>query len=193
MATTKKLNSTYTIDTADVVITGNLTVNGAQTAIETTNTKLKDNIIVLNDGETGAGVTLNTSGILINRGTSLGVSLLWNEGTQKWQVTQDGTTYVNVVSSTTGVTTVFDDKNPKLGGNLNTNGYSLYSGTGNNIFSGNIQVTNTAGTPGAVSGATVLYAATPGGGTAGVYVVNSSAVNQELITKTRSLGLSLLL
>jgi hypothetical protein len=53
----------------DVVITGSLTVLGTLTSLETTNTTITDNIIVLNQDESGAGVTLGTSGIEIDRGT----------------------------------------------------------------------------------------------------------------------------
>lgn len=54
----------------DTIITGNLTVLGTSTTIDSTNTSINDNIIILNDGETNVGVTLNgsTSGIRIDRG-----------------------------------------------------------------------------------------------------------------------------
>lgn len=53
-----------------VVITGNLDVLGTTTTIESTNTSIADNIIILNDGESNVGVTINgsTSGIRIDRG-----------------------------------------------------------------------------------------------------------------------------
>jgi hypothetical protein len=53
----------------DVVITGSLTVLGTTTSLETTNTQISDNIIVLNKGEDGAGVTLGASGLEIDRGS----------------------------------------------------------------------------------------------------------------------------
>ena len=52
----------------DVTITGDLTVNGTLTSISTTNTEITDNVILLNDGETGAGVTGGTSGIEVDFG-----------------------------------------------------------------------------------------------------------------------------
>ena len=193
MAAVKKLNTSYTIDTTDVIITGNLTVQGSQTAIETTNTVLKDNIILLNDGESGAGVTLGTAGVLIDRGTLPNVAIRWNESFDKWQVTNDGTIYSNLVASSTGLTAIIEDLTPTLGGNLNTNSWTISSNVGNVKFDGNIQINNTAVAPTAVTNATVAYAATPGAGTSGVYVVNSSAVNEELITKKRAFAFSILL
>lgn len=193
MAAVKRLNTSYTIDTTDVIITGNLTVQGSQTAIETTNTTLKDNVIVLNDGEVGVGVTLGTAGIIIDRGLADNVELNWNESFDKWQVTSDGTTYSNVVASSTGLTKLIDDVAPVLGGNLNTNSYTISSNVGNVNFDGNVQLNDTATAPTAISNATVLYASIPGSGKSGIYVVNGSALNEELITKTRAFGFSILL
>ena len=193
MAAVKKLNTSYTIDTTDVIITGNLTVQGSQTAIETTNTTLKDNIIVLNDGETGAGVTLGTAGIAVARGSLANVALRWNELINKWELTNDGSTYSIITSSTSGGTILIDDLAPALGGNLNTNGYTILANVGNVKFGGNIQINNTLVAPTAVAGATVVYAATPGAGASGVFVVNGEAVNEELITKKRAFAFSILL
>ena len=68
----------------NAVILGNLTVSGTTTYLNTTNTQVSDNVIVLNYGESGAGVTLITSGIEIDRGTDLNKSLLWNDNIDKW-------------------------------------------------------------------------------------------------------------
>jgi hypothetical protein len=53
-----------------VVVNGNFSVLGVQTAIESVNATIKDNILILNSGETGPGVTQGTSGIMIARGNS---------------------------------------------------------------------------------------------------------------------------
>jgi hypothetical protein len=70
----------------NVVIAGNFTVTGTTTNVETTNTNITDNVITLNQGESGAGVTLGTAGIEIERGTSTNKTLVWNETTDKWTV-----------------------------------------------------------------------------------------------------------
>ena len=193
MAAVKKLNTSYTIDTTDVIITGNLTVQGSQTSIQTTNTTLKDNIIVLNAGEVGAGVTLGSAGIAVARGSLANVAVRWNETLDRWELTNDGTTYAAINSSSTGTFALIDDLTPILGGNLNTNSWTISSNVGNVKFGGNIQINNTAVAPTAVTGATVVYAATPNSGASGVYVVNGEAVNEELITKKRAFAFSILL
>ena len=56
-------------ETGTVEISGNLLVKGDQTTVNTATLDIEDNIITLNSGETGAGITLNSAGIKINRGT----------------------------------------------------------------------------------------------------------------------------
>ena len=56
-------------ETGTVEISGNLLVRGDQTTVNTATLDIEDNIITLNSGETGAGITLNSSGIKIERGT----------------------------------------------------------------------------------------------------------------------------
>ena len=76
---------TITLDTGTGVgtlaVTGNLQVAGTQTTVNSTNLDITDNIIVLNKGETGAGVTENTSGIQIDRGTATDALIIFDEQT----------------------------------------------------------------------------------------------------------------
>jgi hypothetical protein len=65
-----------------VTITGDLEVLGKTTTIESEDLSLKDNIIYLNVGETGTGVSAlkgGKSGIQIDRGSLPDVTVLWNE------------------------------------------------------------------------------------------------------------------
>ena len=77
-----KDNTGITI-TSDVTIQGDLTV-GTWHATTITDTDITDNIIVLNKGETGAGVTVtgNRSGIEIDRGTANNASLVFDDSNQ---------------------------------------------------------------------------------------------------------------
>jgi hypothetical protein len=65
----------------DVVITGDLTVLGKSTVVESDTLAIKDNIIIINQGETGDGVSTlgTTAGIEIDRGSATDVSILWDE------------------------------------------------------------------------------------------------------------------
>lgn len=63
-----------------VIVSGDLLVQGNTTTVQSETMTVKDNIIVLNSGETGAGVTLGSSGILIDRGPSTpDAELVWDE------------------------------------------------------------------------------------------------------------------
>jgi hypothetical protein len=56
-------------DTGTVEISGNLLVKGETTTVNTAELNIEDNIITLNSGETGAGITLGEAGIEIERGS----------------------------------------------------------------------------------------------------------------------------
>ena len=68
----------------DVVVAGDLTVQGTTTSIETTNTTITDNVIVLNEGEVGAGITATTAGIEIDRGSESNVTFVYDDSVDKW-------------------------------------------------------------------------------------------------------------
>jgi hypothetical protein len=65
----------------DVVITGDLTVLGKSTIVQSETLAIKDNIVYINQGETGDGVSTlgTTAGIEIDRGNATDVSILWDE------------------------------------------------------------------------------------------------------------------
>jgi len=85
-----------------MVIAGNLTVNGTTVTLNTETTVIEDNIILLNSGVT-TGPTLN-AGIEVERGTSDNVSILWNETTDKWTFTNNGSTYSDFISAASNIT-----------------------------------------------------------------------------------------
>jgi len=78
----------------DVVVQGNLTVSGTTTTVNTETINLADNIITLNSNE--AGTPSQNGGIEIERGTETNVALRWNETSDKWEVTTDGTNYFEI-------------------------------------------------------------------------------------------------
>ena len=87
----------------DVTIDGNLTVTGTTSTVESTNTTITDNIIVLNQDEVGAGVTLGTAGIEIDRGTQDNAQLIWDEPTDTWKLKIGSTVTDTLTGSWTGL------------------------------------------------------------------------------------------
>ena len=73
-----------------VIVQGNLTVNGTTTTVNSNTVAIGDSIMVLNNDETGT--PSENTGFEIERGTSTNVSLLWNEGTDYWQINDGSTT-----------------------------------------------------------------------------------------------------
>jgi len=62
-----------------VYMTGNLVVKGSQTTVDSTNLAVTDNIIEVNSGEQGAGVTLGTAGLQIDRGSYVDTQIVFDE------------------------------------------------------------------------------------------------------------------
>lgn len=69
----------------DLVVSGNLTVQGDTTTLNTATLTVEDNIIVLNSNSAGASAGVN-AGIEVNRGGDPTAELRWNETTDKWQI-----------------------------------------------------------------------------------------------------------
>ena len=89
----------FTVDaaTGDVVVGGNLTVNGDTTTLNTTELQIEDNKVTLNSNVT-ASPTLD-AGIIVERGTSTDSAINWNETTDKWEQNRAGTSTVIAVST----------------------------------------------------------------------------------------------
>jgi hypothetical protein len=203
--------SNITLDSDFVFVTGNLTVIGNTTTVTSNNLTISDNVIVLNRGESGAGVTKGNAGILIDRGTQIAAQLQWAESYKTWQVSGNSAVFANILVSSTGnvgLTRVQDDPAPALGGNLVVGAYALISNTNivvsgntlvfqantNSVF-GNIQVNylgaNTVVTAG--SNSTVMYGKTTFSGGSGLWVINPTiSAADELITVNKALAFGLL-
>lgn len=110
----------------NLTVTGDLTVSGTTTTVNTTNLDITDNVITLNNGETGAGVTAGTSGIEVDRGSETNSSLVWDETTDRW-VSSGGfeaTSYVGDGASLTNVSH-YDDTTANFTGELQYGGVEV--------------------------------------------------------------------
>ena len=95
---------TGTLTANDVTVSGNLTVSGTTTSINTETLTVDDNIIVLNNNVTASPT--EDAGIEVERGTSANVAIRWNETSDVWEITNDGTTYSDIATtSSVGITT----------------------------------------------------------------------------------------
>ena len=95
LANTKFNNSGGTIS-GDVVVSGNLRVDGDRAQFFVSSISIEDNLIDIATDQTGAP-SLN-SGIRVIRGDESPVLLRWNESNDYWQFTNDGISYSNIGS-----------------------------------------------------------------------------------------------
>jgi len=81
----------------NLTVAGDLVISGTTTTINTETLVVEDNIIIINKGHgLGSATPNNVSGIEIDRGSSLNVSIRWNETDDKWQLTNDGINYSDI-------------------------------------------------------------------------------------------------
>ena len=106
----------------DVTVSGNLTVSGAVTTKLSETVNIEDNIITLNSNETGSPT--ENAGVEVERGTSANVLVRWNETSNRWEFTNDGTTYYNIPLSTEYTNNVGDITGVTAGDGLSGGGTS---------------------------------------------------------------------
>jgi hypothetical protein len=87
---------TVTVDD-NLIVSGNLTINGTTTTVNTATLNVSDNIVVLNNDVTGSPT--ENAGVEVERGTSANVFIRWNETSDKWEITEDGSNYANIATT----------------------------------------------------------------------------------------------
>ena len=148
-ATVVRTSGTQTIAGAktfsnDAIFNGNLTVNGTQTILNTETLTVDDNLIVLNNNESGTPSA--DAGLEVERGTSTNVKLQWDESADVWQQTRDGSAFhtIYIESEIEGFFSANDAGG--LGSfSYNNAGQFTYTGPSNSDITGLISVTDSGG------------------------------------------------
>jgi len=81
----------------NLIITGNLTVQGNTANLSVNHLYVQDNIIDINAEVTGTPTS--NAGIRVVRGDEPAVLLRWNESSTRWQVTNNGSDYLSLVGN----------------------------------------------------------------------------------------------
>ena len=227
MSTTKRILGDYNINTIDssgsaageVTVTtevfrvkGDLVVTGETSSVSETNLNVSNNTIMLNEGETGAGVTLGEAAVVIDRGTlndgtsGYGAGIRFNETTDAWQLSVDGNVWSDIGFTSggggTALTDVVQDTTPQLGGDLDVNGQSIVSVSGGDIviapdtggdvyIDADLKLKLRTGDPTAEAGYNILYHKTEGSGGSGVYF-RTTSTNDELVSKAKAIVYSII-
>ncbi len=215
--TTSGADSNVTVTTHSLTVAGNLIVTGSKTEVETTNSTISDNTIVLNKDETGAGITATTGGLEIERGTATNVTMLYDDSIDSFTF-KEGSSLTTVSGGTPTTATHLTTKayvdglasGVALTGSTNNTittvtGANAITGEANLTFDGSTLAVAGATTvsgnittdgllrltqttdPSAVSGKSLVYAKAPGGGGTGVYVQAPSGSAQEMVSKSKAI------
>lgn len=91
------VNANTMIVNRDLLVYGNLTVEGNSTTLNVHTLEIEDFDIVLNSNTSGSPT--NNSSITVDRGTSSNTFLRWNENIDRWGWSDDGTVMYNFVSA----------------------------------------------------------------------------------------------
>ena len=185
MLTAKRFTGDFSLESIDsgivylsavgdeVIVRGDLTVQGTTTTVDSDDLAVTDNKITLNNGETGSGVTHPSgfAGILIDRGTATDSCIVWDETNDAWVLDNgDGAGAVNEIATTpiggTFLTNVVEDTTPQLGGDLDVNLNGIIATSNNNLpltvsGSGNIVLTTAATGEIQAAGPLLLQGAAP--------------------------------
>lgn len=171
----------------DVVIAGNLTVNGTTTTVNTETINLADNIITLNSNYTGSTPTEN-GGIEIERGTIANVSLVWNESTDRWTFTNDGSTFYNIpISGDATVTSIsISQGNGITVADTSVGTVKSFIVSANNASETAVGVIELATQAEVNAGTDTVRAVTPA--TLATYIANQAAADSYAVTLTATSG-----
>lgn len=187
-------SSNVVVTAHTLIVNGNLRAVGTVATVATTNTTVTDNIITLNQGETGAGVTAVYSGIEVDRGSLAKVALRWNEALDRWELTSDGSVYAPINTTVGTITKVRDDPTPQLGGNLDVLAQTVFSSNNAVVkFDSNLSVKERTVNPASITGYNTIYAKPAAGGGTGLYVTSQYVANQELVSKTKAIVYALIM
>ena len=142
----------------DLTVQGNLIIDGGAGNLSVTSLSVQDNIIDLSAETTGTPTA--NAGIRVIRGDDPAVQLRWNEPSDVWQYTTDGTNYLNIVGTTaagntalgnlatanylTGTLTTASQPNVTSVGTLSSLTVTGTATAGNLSTGGNLSVTGNA-------------------------------------------------
>ena len=112
------------ISAANAVFSGNLTVSGTTTSVQTTNIDVSDSIMNLSKGAASGANASNDGGFIVERGSSeSNVAFIWDEGDDKFKVLSTSATAASSDISGTDSSAALAD----LDANLYHNGVELGS------------------------------------------------------------------
>lgn len=187
MAETKRVSDRYKISSPSIVLDGNVQITGSSTSVDVITSIISDTTITLNAGETGAGVSTlgTTASIIVDRGTLPSVSIRWNETTDKWQLTTDGSSYVDIVTGASSAAGVSGSVQYNTAGGLDGEAAFVYDSALNTLNVSNVVIGNNEITTSNTNGNLIIAA--NGSGTINVLNVSSLSYQGSTPSSTASI------
>jgi hypothetical protein len=96
--TSNDITSATVTVSRNAVISGDLTVNGTTTTINSGTLSIADTAIILNSDFTSGTPSANAE-ITVTRGDSNSTAIRWNETSDVWQTTNDGSVYNDILTT----------------------------------------------------------------------------------------------
>eukprot|EP00798_Chlamydomonas_sp_ICE-L_P000872 gene872-biopygen4468 len=142
MEATKEIVMTAPMTTvsSNMTISGDLIVNGSNFTVNTQTVTVEDNIILLNSGQVGSGVSKGESGFSIDRGDSIKYQLLFRESDDKFVMGPQG--YLVPIATENFATEASNITSGVLGTARGGTGVTLSTGSGCNVLSDNATMSN---------------------------------------------------
>lgn len=132
---------------SNVVFTADVVMSGSVFRANTITLEIGDNIIQLNRDLWGNVAPSENAGVDINRGSSANVSILWNETSDTWTLTEDGSTFRRIwhegYSNASAITTGTIPSARVAGSYTGITGVGIITA---GYWGGNIVLANTGGT-----------------------------------------------
>ena len=91
---------TGTVNASGLILSGDLTVNGTTTTVNSNTVNIGDSLITLNSDETYSAT--QDAGIEVERGTDANVSLIWDETNNRWTVGSETFVAATFIGALTG-------------------------------------------------------------------------------------------
>lgn len=126
------VGTTSNVTFNNLVVSGDLTVSGSVTTVNTETINLADNIITLNSNE--AGTPTQNAGIEIERGTEANKSFYWEEATDRWTFGSESVVASQFIGNASTASTLATARTITLDGDV----------SGSVAFNGGSNVTITA-------------------------------------------------
>ena len=90
----------HTTTSGNLTVNGNLTVSGTTTTVNSETVSIADNFMLLNSNQSTSTAGTEHAGIEVNRGSLDNAVLRWSETADRWQFSDDGSTWYNIPKPT---------------------------------------------------------------------------------------------